>query len=794
MTALDEIKIGGMGASRRRVEDDRFIRGRGNYVDDVVLPGMLHMEILRSPLAHARIRSIDTTKAWEIPGVQLVLTGEMMATRNLAWMPTLSYDTQAVLATDKVRFQGQEVACVIADDPYIAKDGCEAIVVDYEPLPAIVNPTQAMADGAEIIRDDKVNQHDNVVFDWEVGDKEGADKAFAEADVVSKLDLHYPRSHPSPIECCGSIADFDRSTSKLTVYMTTQAPHIIRAALALVSELPEHMIRVISPDLGGGFGNKVPIYPGYVASILASILLERPVKWIEDKTGNLISTGFGRDVYLQGELALRNDGKILGVRMRTVSDHGAFFSDAQPSKFKIGLMHSAFACYDVPVAHLESRGVYTNKSPGGVAYRCSFRVTEAMFFQERMVQAAADELGIDQAEFRRRNFVRDDDFPHRTPYGFLTDSGQYGKCLEVGLEAIGYEDFLERKKEAKKEGRLLGIGISTMTEPLGAGNSREYDILGIKMFDSAELRVHMTGKAILRTGAKTQGQGHETTWAQIVAHELGIPAADITVEEGDTDTAPFGMGTYASRSTPVAGAAVAMVSRKIKAKARKLAAHLLEVSEEDLEWELGRFYVRSAPDRGATIQECAMAAYSNMPDGMEPGLENNAYYDPPNLTWPFGCYISTVEVDPETGVWDVLDMVAVDDCGVRINPMIVEGQIMGGLTEAYAMANMQFITFDEEGNCVGSNYMDYLLPTAWETPGFQLHEVVTPCPHHPIGAKGIGECATVGGPAAFVNAVMNALDGTDTRNIDMPLLPDRVYEALQTGQDISGAPPVKTDR
>ena len=640
--ALDEIKIGGMGASRRRVEDNRFIRGKGKYVDDVVLPGMLHMEILRSPVAHARIRSIDVSKAWEIPGVRLVLTGDMLATRNLAWMPTLSYDTQAVLATDKVRFQGQEVAAVIADDPYIAKDACQAIMVDYEPLPVIVNPTQAMAAAAPLIRDDKENQLDNKVFDWEVGDKSATDTAFDQADVVSKIELHYPRSHPSPLEPCGSIADYDRATGKLTVYMTTQAPHIIRAAVALVAELPEHMIRIISPDLGGGFGNKVPVYPGYVVSILASILTERPVKWIEDKTGNLISTGFGRDVYLQGEMALRKDGKILGLRMHTISDHGAFFSDAQPSKFKIGLMHSAFACYDIPAAHLTATGMYTNKAPGGVAYRCSFRVTEAMFFQERMVQAAADDLGMDQAEFRRVNFVRDDDFPHRTAFGFLTDSGQYGKCLDVGLEAIGYQDFLKEQEEARKRGRLLGIGISTMTEPLGAGNSREYDILGIKMFDSAELRVHMTGKAILRTGAKTQGQGHETTWAQIVAHELGIPADDIVVEEGDTDTAPFGMGTYASRSTPVAGAAVAMVSRKIRAKARKIAAHLLEVSDEDIEWELGRFYVRSSPDRGVSIQECAMAAYSNVPDGLEPGLENTAYYDPPNLTWPFACYIAKI--------------------------------------------------------------------------------------------------------------------------------------------------------
>ena len=451
--ALDEIKIGGLGASRKRVEDNRFIRGKGNYTDDITLPGMLHMEILRSPLAHARIKSIDASKAWDIPGVHLVLTGEMMATRNLAWMPTLSYDTQAVLATDKVRFQGQEVACVIADDPYIAKDACEAIDVDYEPLPAIVNPDQAVAEGAPVIRDDKEGQRDNVIYDWEVGDAAGTDRAFAQADVISKLKLHYPRSHPSPIECCGSIADFNRATSKLTVYMTTQAPHIIRAAVALVAELPEHMIRIISPDIGGGFGNKVPVYPGYVCSILASILLERPVKWIEDKTGNLISTGFARDVYLDGEMALRRDGKILAVRMHTDADHGAFFSDAQPSKFKIGLMHSAFAAYDIPVAHLTARGTYTNKAPGGVAYRCSFRVTEAMFFQERMVQAAADDLGMDQAEFRRMNFVRDDQFPHRTPFGFLTDSGQYGKCLEVGLKAVGYEDFRRRQEEARKAGQ-----------------------------------------------------------------------------------------------------------------------------------------------------------------------------------------------------------------------------------------------------------------------------------------------------------------------------------------------------
>src|SRR5919197_2023048 len=440
--ALDELQVGGLGSRRRRVEDDRFIRGRGNYTDDFKLPGMLHMEILRSPHAHAKIVSVDTTKAWSIPGVHLVLTGEMMAQRNLAWMPTLSYDTQAVLAMDKVRFQGQEVAAVVADDPYIAKDACEAIEVVYDPLPAIVNPMQAVAESAPLIRDDKDGQTDNICYRWEVGDKPMTDRVFERADRVVKLDCFYPRSNPSPIECCGAIADYNPATTKLTIYMTTQAPHIIRTAVALVAELPEHMIRIISPDIGGGFGNKVPVYPGYVVSTLASILIGRPVKWIEDKTGNLISTGYARDMYFHGQLALDSGGKILGLRIHVDTDNGAFFSDAQPTKFKVGLVHSTFACYDIPGAYLTGQGHYTNKAPGGVAYRCSFRVTEAMFFQERLIQAAAYQIGMDQAEFRSINFVKE--FPHRTCYGMLLDSGQYDKCLDLALEKVGYEQF---KKE-----------------------------------------------------------------------------------------------------------------------------------------------------------------------------------------------------------------------------------------------------------------------------------------------------------------------------------------------------------
>ena len=423
---------------------------------------MLHMEILRSPLAHARIKSIDASKAWEIPGVHLVLTGEMMATRNLAWMPTLSYDTQAVLATDKVRFQGQEVACVIADDPYIAKDACEAIDVDYEPLPVIVNPRQAVADGAPVIRDDKADQADNVIYDWEVGDAAGTDRAFAQADLISRLRAALPPLAPVP----DRVLRLDRrlQPGHLEAHRLHDHPgaahHPCRGrdgGRASRAHDPDHLARTSA----AGSATRCRSTPGYVCSILASILLERPVKWIEDKTGNLISTGFARDIYLDGEMALRRDGKILAVRMHTDADHGAFFSDAQPSKFKIGLMHSAFAAYDIPVAHLTARGMYTNKAPGGVAYRCSFRVTEAMFFQERMMQAAADDLGMDQAAFRRMNFVRDDDFPHRTPLGFLTDSGQYAKCLDVGLRAIGYEDFRTRAGG----GTASGAGCSASGSP-----------------------------------------------------------------------------------------------------------------------------------------------------------------------------------------------------------------------------------------------------------------------------------------------------------------------------------------
>ncbi len=774
-------EIGGIGHSIRRAEDDRLIQGAGHFVDDIVLPGMLHMAMLRSPVAHARIVSIDTSAAEALDGVVAVVTGEALAAHNLAWMPTLSGDTEAVLATDKVRFQGQGVAAVIAENPYVAYDARDLIDVEYDILPPVMSPQAAMAEGAPIIRDDKEGQADNRCYEWEAGDKAATDRAFAAADRVVTLDTHYPRSHPSPLETCGCVADVDPATSHVTVHMTSQAPHAHRTLFAMVTGLPEQNIRIISPDIGGGFGNKVPIYPGYVVATAASLLLGKPVKWIETRTENLISTGFGRDFHMHGELALTNDGRILALRVNMISDQGAFFSDAQPSKFKAGLFHIVTGSYDFPAAHIVTQGAYTNKAPGGVAYRCSFRVTEASYLIERLVQNAALELGIDPAEIRRRNFIQPDQFPYTSATGFVYDSGDYPAALQKALDIVGYDDLRAEQAAARDRGdtKLVGIGIASFTEVVGAGKGSEYDIAGLRMFDSAELRVHPTGKAILKLGVRSQGQGHETTFAQIVANELGIPATDVKVVEGDTDNTPYGLGTYASRSTPVGGAATAVIARKLREKAAKIAAHLLEAAESDIEFEAGKFSVRGSPDQSVTIQDVALAAYANLPEGLEAGLEGVHYYDPPNMTFPFGSYVVVVDVDTETGQWKVRRMVAVDDCGVRINPMIVEGQLHGGLTEGYAMSSMQFITFDEDGNCIGSNFMDYLIPTAWEAPRFELDATVTPSPHHPLGAKGVGESATVGSPAAYVNAVIDALAHLGIRNIDMPVLPTRVWQAIQ---------------
>jgi len=764
----------------KRKEDGRFIRGRGLFVDDLHLPGMLYGSVLRSPYAHARITWIDTSAAQAHPKVRAVITGADLETMGLAWMPTISNDTQAVLATDKVRFQGQEVAFVIAEDHYAARDAIELINVEYEPLTPVIDARTALHPDAPVIRTDKPGQDDNFVFEWEAGNKLATDAAFAKADVVVKQYMLYPRVHPAPLETCGCVADMEPGTQKLTMWTTTQAPHAHRTLYALVGGLPEHKIRVVAPDIGGGFGNKVGIYPGYVCAIVGSILTKRPVKWMEDRSENLMSTSFARDYHMVGEIAATKEGLIRAVRAEVLADHGAFNGTAQPSKYPAGFFHIFTGSYDMSAAYCHVTGVYTNKAPGGVAYSCSFRVTEAVYLIERLVDCLAHELGMDPAELRLMNLLRPEQFPYTSPTGWVYDSGNYPATLEVAMNIAGYEELRLEQIEKRSRGEAMGIGISFFTEVVGAGPREHMDIMGLGMADGCELRVHPTGKAVVRLSVETQGQGHETTFAQIVAEELGIPTEDIDVVHGDTDQTPFGLGTYGSRSTAVSGAACAVVSRKIRDKARLIAGAMLEVAPNDLEWEKGRWFVKGDPTQGRTISEIAFAAFGSLhlPDGVEGHLDAECVYNPPNLTFPYGAYICVVDVDTGTGVVKVRRFIAVDDCGTRINPMIIEGQVHGGLADGIGMALMEMIAFDDEGNCLGGSFMDYLIPTSVECPAWELGYTVTPSPHHPFGAKGIGESATVGSPPAVVNAVLDAIG---VRHADMPLTPSRVWHAMNGG-------------
>ncbi|TLZ43426.1 MAG: carbon-monoxide dehydrogenase large subunit [Methanobacteriota archaeon] len=767
---------GGIGQAIKRKEDARFVRGKGNYVDDVKLPGMLYLDIVRSPYAHARIRSINIEKAMKVPGVLAVVTGKDLAMANLAWMPTLMSDKQMVLPTDRVMYQAQEVAGVVAESRYAAADGVAAVEVDYDPLPVVVDPKKALEPDAPILRPDRKEQT-NRIWHWEVGDREGTDKALKSSDVVVRENLYIPRILVSSIETCGCVASFD-AMGKLTLWMTTQAPHAIRTVFAMVTGLPEQKIRIISPDLGGGFGGKVPVYPGYVLAVVAALKTGQPVKWIEDRSENLQADSFARDYHITAEIGATKDGKLTALRVKTIADHGYTDAAANPSKFPAGLFHIITGSYPFQKAHVEVDGVYTNKPPGGIAYRCSFRVTEAAFTIERMVDILAHKLGMDPAEFRMKNFIPSGAFPFKSVLGWTYDSGNYPAALRKAMDLIGYDALRKEQAEKRKQGELMGIGISSFTEIVGAGPSHTFDILGLKMFDSCEVRIHPTGKAIARFGTKSQGQGHETTYAQILAEELGLSSEDISVEEGDTDTAPYGLGTYASRSTPTAGAAAAIAARKIRDKGQKIAAHLLEVGPGDLEWKDHKFQVKGVPDKAKTMQEVAFAAYTNLPPGMEMGLEAVDYYDPPNMTYPFGSYICAVDIDKETGEVHIRRFVAVDDCGTIINPMIVDGQIHGGLTMGLAPALLEEIQYDENGNIQGGSFMDYLLPTAVETPKWETAKTTTPSPHHPLGAKGVGESATVGAPAAIVNAVVDALAHLGVTHIDIPMTPWKVWNIL----------------
>jgi len=789
-----EAALEGMGCKRKRVEDVRFTQGKGQYVDDLKLPGMVFGDFVRSPYPHAKITKIDASEALKLPGVIAVLTAEDLKGVNLAWMPTLAGDVQMVLADGKVLYQNQEVAFVVAEDRYIADDAIQLVDVEYEELPVLVDPFKSMDPDAPVLRPDLdgktegahgPRKHHNHIFNWEVGDKDETAKAFAEADVTINEMISYHRTHPSPLETCQCVASMDKVKGELTVWGTFQAPHVIRTVASLLSTIPEHKIHVIAPDIGGGFGNKVGAYPGYICSIVASIVTGVPVKWVEDRMENLSTTSFARDYHMTTEIAAKNDGTVTGLKVHVLADHGGFDACADPSKWPAGFFNIVTGSYDFPAAHLSVDGVYTNKAPGGVAYRCSFRVTEAAYCIERAMDILAQKLEMDPADLRMKNFVKADQFPYQSALGWEYDSGDYHTAMQKAMDTIGYRELRaeqKAKQEAFKRGEtreIMGIGVSFFTEIVGAGPSKNCDILGVAMFDSAEIRVHPTGSVISRMGTKSQGQGHETTWAQIIATEIGIPADDIMVEEGNTDTAPYGLGTYGSRSTPVAGAAIALAARKIRNKAQMIAAHMLEVSEYDLEWDVDGFQVKGNPEARKSMKEIAWAAYHAPPPNMEPGLEAVSYYDPPNMTYPFGAYFCVMDIDVDTGVATTRRFYALDDCGTRINPMIIEGQVHGGLTEAFAIAMGQEIRYDETGNVLGASFMDFFIPTAVETPHWETDHTVTPSPHHPIGAKGVGESPNVGGVPAFSNAVNDAFQFLGNTHIQMPHDAWRIWQAAK---------------
>jgi len=776
----------GMGCSRKRVEDARFTQGKGNYVDDIKLPGMLHGDFVRSPYAHARVKSINIEAAMALPGVVAVLTAKDLEPLNLHWMPTLAGDKQMVLADGKVLFQGQEVAFVVANDRYIAADAVELVEVDYEELEVIVDPFKSLQSDV-VLREDLVaedgsipngahgpRKHPNHIFTWEAGEEEATNQVIDNADVVATEEMYYHRTHPCPLETCGSVASMDKVNGKLTLWGTFQAPHVVRTVASLLSGIEEHNIRVVSPDIGGGFGNKVGVYPGYVCSIVASIVTGVPVKWVEDRMENLMSTAFARDYWMKGKISATKEGKITGLHCHVTADHGAFDACADPTKFPAGFMNICTGSYDIPVAYLGVDGVYTNKAPGGVSYRCSFRVTEAVYFIERMIEVLAIELNMDPAELRSINFIKKEQFPYTAALGWEYDSGDYQTAWDKALLAVDYKGLRAEQAErveAFKRGetrKVMGIGLSFFTEIVGAGPVKNCDILGMGMFDSCEIRIHPTGSAVARLGTISQGQGHATTFAQILATEIGLSAESITIEEGDTDTAPYGLGTYGSRSTPVAGAAAAMAGRKIRAKAQMIAAYLLEVHDNDVEFDVDRFVVKGSPEQFKTMKEIAYAAYNQAIPGLEPGLEAVSYYDPPNMTYPFGAYVCVMDIDVDTGVPEIRRFYALDDCGTRINPMVIEGQIHGGLTEALAVALGQEIAYDDMGNCKTGTLMDFFLPTAWEVPNYETDFTVTPSPHHPIGAKGVGESPHVGGVPCFSNAVQDAFRPFGNRHTNMP--------------------------
>ncbi len=773
------------GARVQRREDPRLITGRGRFTDDIRLPGMCYAVFVRSPYAHAKVSRVDVSKALKAGALAALTGGDLegkVGPVPCAWVITnaeIRVPTYRPLALEKVRYVGDPVAVVVGESPEKAHDYARLVEVEYEPLPAVVDQEEATRSGAPQLYDDVPN---NIAFTWRLsgGDVENA---FAAAEVVVEKRLVNHRLQPAAMETRGIVAAYDAASDSITAWITSQNPHIHRFLISAMTGIAEHKIRVIATDVGGGFGSKIHVYGPEAVVVHLSKMLGRPVKWMETRRENFLATIHGRDHIQYVKLAAKKDGTILGLDVRSIANLGAYLSTAAPGipTWLFGLMLSG--PYRIPAIRCEVVGVLTNTAPVD-AYRGAGR-PEATYLLERMIDILARRLGIDPAEVRRRNFIEKDAFPYQTPTGVFYDSGDYLAAFEKALKKIGYEEFRRRQEEARRQGRLLGIGISSYVEICGLGPSRAVRAtgFGLGLWESATIRVHPSGKVTVFTGGNPHGQGEETTFAQIVADQLGVPLEDVEVIHGDTGMIPFGMGTYGSRTTPVAGGAIALACKRIIEKGRKIAAHLLEVSEQDIEFRAGVYSVRGLPEKSVRIQQVALASYAagskELPEGTEPGLESTAFYDPENFTFPFGTHVCTVEVDPETGTVKILRYVAVDDCGVRINPTIVEGQIHGGVVQGIAQALWEQAIYDSNGNLLTTTLSDYAVPTAADVPEIETDETITPAPHNPLGVKGVGETGTIAATPAVVNAVIDALSHLGIEHIDMPLTPARVWRVIR---------------
>ena len=791
-----------LGAPVKRVEDPRFITGKGRYLDDIKLPGMTWMAILRSPYAHANIRGVDTSAATTMPGVIAVFTGADIPYNPLpmAWPAGGASGIQnnvnvpRVLATDSVKWTGEGVAAVVAETAEQAVDALERIQVSWEPLPAVVDAEKATKPGAPQLHENAPN---NVVFEWSVGDKAGTDAAFAGAEVVVKQRLVNNRLIPNPMEVRGDIGLYNPGTDEYTIWMSSQTPHIQRLLLtAFVTGIPEHKVRCISPDVGGAFGSKIFCYADMALVMFASKAIGgRPVKWVETRRENYQSTIHGRDHITYVEVAATKAGDVTGLRVKTYANLGGRLSTIGPGIPTTLYGRILAGPYKLPNVHCEVTGVYTNTTFVD-AYRGAGR-PEATYVVERAMDLVADELGIDPAEIRRRNFLPPDSFPYDNPSGLLTavngsklyiDSGNYEPAMDKALAMAGYAGMAANKAEARARGKLLGVGLSTYIEVCGVAPSKWIGAVGegwgAAMWESSNIKVHLTGKVVVTMGTQPQGQGHETTYAQIISHELGIPMEDIVVQHSDTQGTPFGYGSYGSRTSNVGTGAALKAAAKIRDKARRYAAHMLEAHVDDIEVDGAEYRVKGSPDKKKTIQEIAFALdlAFDTPEGMEPYLDETAYHDTPNCTFPFGTHIAIVEVDEETGVIDLVRYVAVDDVGNKINPMIVDGQLHGGIAQGIGQALWEGAIYGDDGQLLTGSMLDYALPRASWLPAFELEETVTPSPVNPLGVKGVGEAGCIASTAAVANAVIDALSPLGIRHLDMPYTAQTVWGAIQSAK------------